>query len=95
MSKSHTDFTWHRINRLYIQMITTKIIIIMKSLDRLLEMLRDSQWHSLDEIENGTSLPENKLIEISSRLQEMEFIEKEKNMLRIKQRGLKFLELPV
>lgn len=71
------------------------VMIIMKSLDRLLEMLHDSQWHSLAEIKKGISLPENILIELSRFLQELEFIEKEKHMLRIKSRGLKFLELPV
>lgn len=67
----------------------------MKSLDRLLEMLHDSQWHSLVEIKKVTSLPEDALIELSCFLQELEFIEKEKQMLRIKPRGLKFLDLPV
>jgi hypothetical protein len=70
-------------------------IIIMKSPDRLLEMLYDSQWHSLAEIKKELSLPENILMELSRFLQEMEFIEKENNMLRIKSKGLKFLELPV
>jgi hypothetical protein len=70
-------------------------MMIMKPSDRLLEMLRDSQWHNLVEIKKEISLPENILIELSRLLQEMEFIEKENNMLRIKPRGLKFLELPV
>jgi hypothetical protein len=71
------------------------VLMIMKSPNRLLEMLRDSQWHSVVEIKKEIALPENILIEFSRFLQEMEFIEKANNMLRIKPRGLKFLELPV
>ncbi len=67
----------------------------MKSLDRLLETLHDSQWHSLAEMKKEISLPENILNELSRFMQEMEFIEKENQMLRIKSRGLRFLELPV
>lgn len=68
----------------------------MKPLDKILELLQDSQWHSLDEIRTQVSLSEDKLKEIIRFLEEQEFISMDKNKMRAKIRplGLTFLELP-
>jgi DNA-binding IclR family transcriptional regulator len=66
----------------------------MKNLDRITELLRDSQWHSLEEIKQKVPLPEVTLNELLTFLQELEIIENEKGNLRITPRGLRFLELP-
>jgi hypothetical protein len=34
---------------------------LMKTLDKILEQLQDSQWHSLDEIKKNIYLPSDKL----------------------------------
>ncbi len=65
----------------------------MKSLDRILKQLRDTQWHSLDEIKKSVSLPSQTLNEIIRFLQEQAFINKENEMLRITRLGLKFLNI--
>jgi DNA-binding IclR family transcriptional regulator len=66
----------------------------MKNLDRITELLRDSQWHSLEEIKQKVPLPEVTLNELLIFLQELEIIENDNGNLRITPRGLRFLELP-
>jgi len=65
----------------------------MKILDRITELLRDTQWHRLKEIKQEIPLPKAKLNELLIFLQELEVIEKENGNLRIKARGLRFLDL--
>ena len=65
----------------------------MKNLDRITELLRDTQWHSLEEIKQEIPLPKDKLNELLIFLQELEVIEKENRNLRITARGLRFLDL--
>lgn len=65
----------------------------MKYLDRALELLRDSQWHSIMSIKKEISLPDEKLNTIISFLQEHGFVEKENEKMRITSLGLRFLEL--
>ncbi len=69
-------------------------IIIMKSLDKILELLKDDQWHNIDEIKKEISLPSNKLNELLYFLQEEEFVSRENNKIKITSLGLKFLNLP-
>lgn len=68
----------------------------MKPLDKILELLQDSQWHSLDEIKAQVSLPGDKVKNIIRFLEEQEFIswDKNKGEAKIKPVGLTFLELP-
>lgn len=66
----------------------------MKYLDRTLEHLCDSQWHSIMSLEKEISLPNEKLNTILFFLQENGFIEKENEKVRITSLGLRFLELP-
>ncbi len=70
-------------------------MIIMKILDGMLETLKDTQWHSLAEIEKETGLPAGSQVKHSIFLQYMGLIEINEQTLRIKSRGLRFLELPV
>jgi len=65
----------------------------MKYLDRALELLRDSQWHSIMSIKKEISLPDEKLNTIISFLQEDGFVEKKNEKMRITSLGLRFLEL--
>ena len=65
----------------------------MKNLDRITELLRDTQWHRLEEIKQEIPLPKAKLNELLIFLQELEVIEKENGNLRITARGLRFLDL--
>jgi len=65
----------------------------MENLDRITELLRDSQWHSLEEIKQEIPLPKAKLNELLIFLQELEVIVKENGNLRITARGLRFLDL--
>jgi RIO-like serine/threonine protein kinase len=66
-------------------------------LDRVLELLQDSQWHSAKEIDEVIRLPEEKLSHILSFFAEFGFVnrEDEQGMVKIKPTGLEFLELPL
>ncbi len=66
----------------------------MKSLDRILELLSDFKWCSINEIKIRSSLPSDRLNEALSFLQEQSFISREDEKLRITPRGLKLLEIP-
>jgi RIO-like serine/threonine protein kinase len=65
-------------------------------LDRVLELLQDSQWHSAKEIDEEICLPEEKLSRILSFFAEFGFVSRdgEQGMVKIKTTGLEFLELP-
>ncbi len=65
----------------------------MESLDRILEQIWDTQWHSFDEIKKNIFLPSDKLDEMLCFLEKQEFINKKKEKIRITCRGLKFLAL--
>lgn len=66
----------------------------MKSLDRTLELLRDSNWHSVEEVQREIALPSETLNKVLGFLQEQAFVDKENGMLRITPVGLKLLGLP-
>ncbi|MCX9011274.1 MAG: hypothetical protein OIN66_09140 [Candidatus Methanoperedens sp.] len=65
----------------------------MNSLDRILEQLQDTQWHSLDELKKRLSLPSDKLNEAISFLQKQAFIDEKNGRLRITCMGLRFSQL--
>ncbi len=80
---------------LYIINITSDItIIIMMYIDRILELLQDFRWHSIEEIKKETTIPDEELDQILLFLQEQFLISKEKEKFRITPKGLKFLDLP-
>jgi hypothetical protein len=69
-------------------------------MDKILELMQDSEWHSTNEIEKKAefySLPKEKSKEIIRFLEAYEFIiyNKEKKKAKINPLGLTFLELPV
>jgi DNA-binding IclR family transcriptional regulator len=66
----------------------------MKDLDKILELMRDSNWHSLEELRKEITLPSEKLDNVLSFLQEQGFVDKEDEKLRITPAGLRLLELP-
>ena len=81
-------------------MITTQIFIydennflIMKNLDGILELLQDSNWHGVEEINNELRLSVDRLNEAIQFLLEWGFIEKEEETLKITLDGLEYLEL--
>jgi predicted transcriptional regulator len=63
-------------------------------IDRILELLQDFRWHSIEEIKKETTIPDKELDQILLFLQEQFLISKEKEKLRITPKGLKFLDLP-
>ncbi len=63
------------------------------SLDRILELIQDIQWHNLDEIVKVIPMPSDKLNLTLHFLQEQSLIERKNEMLRITCSGLKFLQL--
>ncbi len=71
------------------------LIMIMESLDGILEQIRDAQWHNIDEVKQNTSLPQGTLDELLLFLQEQGFIDKNNERLRITSFGSKYLQLPV
>ncbi len=71
------------------------LIMIMESLDGILEQIRDAQWHNIDEIEQNTALSQGTLDKLLLFLQEQAFIDKKNERLRITSFGLKYLQLPV
>ncbi len=63
------------------------------SIDRILELIQDMQWHSFDEIQKETALPPGKLNEALCFLQKQALIDKKDESLKITRTGLKFLQL--
>ncbi len=63
------------------------------SLDRILELIQDIQWHSLDEIVKVIPMPSDKLNEVLCFLQKQALIDRKNEKLRLTCTGLKFLQL--
>ena len=55
----------------------------MISLDRILELIQDIQWHSLDEIVKVIPMPSDKLNEVLCFLQEQVLIDRKDEKLRL------------
>ncbi len=66
---------------------------IMKNLDKILDILVDSRWHSFEEIKNSVSLPAETLNQLLCFLRKQAFINKQNKMLKITDLGLKFAEI--
>ncbi len=69
-------------------------MIIMKCLDKIMEIFKDSESHSLEELRNKIPLDENELNEVLDFLLEQNFIKKIEKNLKITPLGLKLLDLP-
>jgi hypothetical protein len=67
----------------------------MKRLDMILELVKDSQWHSIDEIKDHVPVSAEGLKCLLTFLDESDFIEFENSneRLKIKPLGLRLLEL--
>lgn len=67
----------------------------MENFEKILDLLRDSKQHSVEEINNMLSIPPDKLNKLLNFLQEYGFIERENETLKITDLGIRYLELPV
>ncbi|VVB87557.1 Uncharacterised protein [uncultured archaeon] len=65
----------------------------MKYLDKVLELLHDSQWHDIKVIRDEISMPDEKLSKVLGFLEEQAFVNKDDEKIRITNRGLKLLEI--
>lgn len=66
---------------------------IIKNLDKILEILVDSRWHSFEEIKNSISLPAETLNQLLCFLNKQSLINIQNEMLKITDLGLKFAKL--
>jgi predicted transcriptional regulator len=66
----------------------------MEELDTILELIKDSKWHSIEEIQSEVNLQSDKLNEVIRFLKEQAFVDKQNGSLRITSAGLRLLELP-
>jgi predicted transcriptional regulator len=66
---------------------------IIKNLDKILDILKDTRWHSFDEIKNSISLPSDTLNQLLCFLHNQAFINIQNEMLKITDLGLKFAGL--
>ena len=66
-------------------------------LDRVLELLQDSQWHKVREIKEELQLPKNKLKQILRFFTKFGFIRHgdQEDMVKINPTGLEFVVLPL
>ena len=74
-------------------MANIMIIMVLKCLDRMLEQLQDSKWHSVDEIKTNNSVSSDSLSASLRFLQEQAFIDIKNEKLKITGLGLRFLDL--
>ncbi|MCK4696054.1 MAG: hypothetical protein KAT74_09835 [Candidatus Cloacimonetes bacterium] len=71
------------------------IIMMMIEIDKIMEMLQDCRWYSIERIKKQISLPKKKIDTVLRFLKQEALIEEENGKMRITPRGLKLLELPV
>ncbi len=66
----------------------------MEELDAILELIKDSKWHSIEELQKEVDLTSDKLDEVIRFLKEQAFVDKQNGSLKITPAGLRLLELP-
>ncbi len=66
----------------------------MDYIETILGQLQDSEWHSVGEIRKNVSLPDDELNKLLRIMEDVAFIDKKNEELRIASLGLKLLELP-
>ncbi len=74
-------------------MANIMIIMVLKYLDRMLEQLKDSKWHSLDEIRTNNPVSSDSFSASLRFLQEQAFIDIKNEKLKITGLGLRFLDI--
>lgn len=67
----------------------------MENLDRILELLRDSEWHDMEEIQKEIPVHRDQFMELIPFLEEQGLIRKEHKNMKITPKGLHFLGLPL
>lgn len=65
----------------------------MDFIDRILDLLIDSRWHSIEEMERKISIPSHKIHYALGFLQDQAFVNIEKDRVIITQKGMKLMEL--
>lgn len=83
----------HTVRALYVPLIQLSLLMVTSSFDKLFEKLRDEKWHGIGEIRTAVALSPDQLDATVSLLQDMEFVHKKDEKLKITQRGLKYLRL--
>ncbi len=66
----------------------------MKEIDRVMEQIKDSKWHGIEEMKQN-NIPEKNLTKRIKFLEEQGLIIIKNEKIKITQKGLIFLELPV
>lgn len=66
----------------------------MKEIDRVMEQIKDSKWHGIEEMKQN-NISEKNLIKRINFLAEQGLIIIKNEKIKITQKGLMFLELPV
>lgn len=66
----------------------------MKEIDMVMEQIKDSKWHGIEEIKQN-NIPEKNLTKKIKFLEEQGLIIIKNEKIKITQKGLIFLELPV
>ncbi len=66
----------------------------MKEIDRVMEQIQDSKWHGIEEMKQN-NIPEKNLTKIINFLEEQGLIIIKNENIKITQKGLRFLELPI
>ena len=65
----------------------------MDFIDRILKLLKDSRWHSIEEVEMNISVPSRKIQYALGFLNEQEFVNMQNDRIIITAKGLKLTEL--
>ncbi len=66
----------------------------MKEIDRVMEQIQDSKWHGIEEMKQN-NIPEKNLTKRIKFLEKQGLIIIKNEKIKITQKGLMFLELPV
>ncbi len=66
---------------------------IMDFIDRILKLLKDSRWHSIEEVEMNISVPSCKIQYALGFLNEQKFVNVQNDRIIITAKGLKLIEL--
>ncbi len=65
----------------------------MDFVDRILKLLIDSRWHSIEELEKNISVPKDKISQILGFLYEQAFVNIQNKKIMITDKGLKLMQL--
>ena len=66
----------------------------MKTIDELMEMMKNGEWHTLDELGATLQIKEDLLVSVIHILKEFGFIEIDDKRVRLNPSGRELLKLP-